>query len=122
AEQLLLANQGKSMEDLAKDNEVVTSTATALTMKSPTLPGAGREPLVVGTAFALEQEGTSNLIKGESGIYKIKVTKKEAAPELDNFSTYAKTLKTSASNRVNGDVFKALKEGAEIDDKRATFY
>ena len=122
AEQLLLANQGKSMEDLAKDNEVVTSTATALTMKSPTLPGAGREPLVVGTAFALEQEGTSNLIKGESGIYKIKVTKKEAAPELDNFSTYAKTLKTSASNRVNGDVFKALKEGAEIEDKRATFY
>ncbi|PRX56359.1 peptidylprolyl isomerase [Flagellimonas meridianipacifica] len=122
AEQLMSANQGKSMESFASDNGVVASTATALTMKSPTLPGAGREPLVVGTAFALAQDGTSGLIKGETGVYMIKVTKKEAAPEIDNFSTYAQTLKTSSSNRVNGDVYNALKEGAEIEDKRATFY
>ncbi len=122
AQQLLSANQGKNMDALAQDNEVVASTATALTMKSPTLPGAGREPLVVGTAFALDENATSGLIEGASGIYMVKVTKKEAAPELDNFSTYAKNLKTSSSNRVNGDVFTALKEGAEIEDKRATFY
>ena len=122
AEQLLSANQGKTMESIASDNNVVASTATALTMKSPTLPGAGREPLVVGTAFALDQDATSGLIKGESGVYMVKVTKKEAAPEVDNFTTYAQTLKTSSSNRVNSDVYNALKEGAEIEDKRATFY
>nr|WP_298997288.1 peptidylprolyl isomerase [uncultured Allomuricauda sp.] len=122
AEQILSANQGKSMEALASDNGVVASTATALTMKSPTLPGAGREPLVVGTAFALGQDATSGLIQGETGVYMIKVTKKEAAPELENFTTYAQNLKTSSSTRVNGDVYNALKEGAEIEDKRATFY
>lgn len=122
AEQIIAANQNKSMEAIASDNSVAQSNASALTMKSPTLPGAGREPLVVGTAFALAQDGTSGLIKGETGVFKIKVTKREVAPNVDNFSTYANTLRTNAANRVNGEVFNALKEGAEIEDKRATFY
>ena len=122
AEQLIAANQGKSLDALAKDNETIVSTATALTRKSPTLPGAGREPYVVGTAFALDKDATSGLLKGESGIYMVKVTNKEDAPELDNFSTYAKTLKTNDFGRVNGDVFNALKEDSDIEDKRATFY
>ncbi|MFT6797774.1 MAG: peptidyl-prolyl cis-trans isomerase D, partial [Maribacter sp.] len=40
----------------------------------------------------------------------------------DNYSTYANTLKSNAANRVNTAVYNALKEGAEIEDKRATFY
>ncbi|SHG47563.1 peptidylprolyl isomerase [Flagellimonas flava] len=122
AEQIIAANQNKTMDALAKDNNVALSNASALTMKSPTLPGAGREPLVVGTAFALPQDGTSSLIQGETGVFMVKVTKKEEAPNVDNFSTYANTLRTNASNRVNGDIYTALKEGAEIEDKRATFY
>ncbi|MEM7483598.1 MAG: peptidylprolyl isomerase [Bacteroidota bacterium] len=122
AEKIMLANQGKDMDTFAKDNNVTVSNASALNMKSPTIPGAGRESLVVGTAFASEQDKASGLIKGETGVFKVKVTKREEAPQIDNFSTYANTLKTSASNRVNGDVYNALKEGAEIEDKRATFY
>ncbi|MEO9512582.1 MAG: peptidylprolyl isomerase [Flavobacteriaceae bacterium] len=122
ATQIIASNQGKTLDVMAKDNNVVVSNATALTMKSPTLPGAGREPLVVGTAFALAQDGISNLIEGETGIFLVKVTKKEDAPAVENFSTYANTLKTNASNRVNSAVYNALKEGAEIEDKRAVFY
>ncbi|UII74691.1 SurA N-terminal domain-containing protein [Flagellimonas sp. HMM57] len=122
AEKIMLANQGKDMDTFAKDNNVTVSNASALTMKSPTIPGAGRESLVVGNAFAMDQDKASGLIKGETGVFKVKVIKREEAPTIDNFSTYANTLKTSASNRVNGDVYNALKEGSEIEDKRATFY
>ena len=122
AEQIIAANQGKSMDAIASENNVSLSNATALTMKSPTIPGAGREPLVVGTAFALAQDQTSGLIKGQTGVFMVKVTKKEAAPSVENFSTYANTLRTSAANRVNGAVYNALKEKADIEDKRATFY
>lgn len=122
AEQIITANQGKALDVMAKDNNVTVSNASALTMKSPTIPGAGREPMVVGTAFSLAQEGISTLIEGETGIFLVKVTKKEEAPTLENFSTYANTLKTNASNRVNSAVYNALKEGAEIEDKRAIFY
>ncbi|MEX0316011.1 MAG: peptidylprolyl isomerase [Allomuricauda sp.] len=122
AQQIISNNTGKSMDAFATDNNVTLSNASALTLKSPTIPGAGREPLVVGTAFALAADATSTLIEGETGVFMVKVTKKEDAPNVDNFSTYANTLKTSAANRVNGAVYTALKEGSEIEDKRATFY
>lgn len=122
AQQIISANQGKALDAVAADNNVSLSNASALTLKSPTIPGAGREPLVVGTAFTLAQDATSSLIEGETGVFIVKVTKKEEAPNVDNFSTYANTLKTNAANQVNNAVYNALKEGAEIEDKRATFY
>ena len=122
AAQIIAANKGKSLEELASANNVTVSTASALTIKSPTIPGAGREPFVVGSAFTLEEGGASNLLKGESGVFMVKVTKKTPAATIDNFSTYAKTLSTSNANRVTSDVYNALKDGADIEDKRATFY
>jgi peptidyl-prolyl cis-trans isomerase D len=122
AAQIIAANKGKSLEDLASANNVTVSTASALTMKSPTIPGAGREPLVVGSAFTLEEGASSGLLIGETGVFMVKVTKKTPAAEIQNFSTYAKTLTTSNANRVNSAVYNALKEGADIEDKRATFY
>ncbi len=122
AEQIISANQGKDMNAIASENGVSLSSATALTVKSPTVPGAGREPLVVGRAFGLDQDQTSGLIKGVTGVFMVKVTKKEEAPSIENFSTYANNLRSSAANRVNGAVYNALKDKAEIEDKRATFY
>lgn len=122
AAQIIEANKGKSMDAFAKDNSVIAATATALTMKSPTIPGAGSEAFVVGTAFGMEEGETSGLIKGDSGVYMLTVTKKEAAPELDNYSTYANNLQSAAAGRVNFAVYNALKEASTIEDKRATFY
>lgn len=122
AAQIIGANKGKSMEAFAKDNNVSATTASSLTVKSPTIPGAGREPLVVGNAFALEQDATSDLIKGESGVFMVTVTKKEEAPQLENYSTYANTLRNSAASKVNTAVYNALKEKSEIEDNRAIYY
>ena len=120
--QIISANKGKSMDELAKDNNVSASTATALTVKSPTIPGSGSEPAVVGTAFAMQEGATSDLIEGNSGIFKLTVTKKTEGPKLDNYSTYATSVKTSRESKVNTAVYAALKESSEIEDKRANFY
>ncbi len=122
AAQIIGQQQGKSIEDLAKDANVSMSNATALTVKSPTIPGAGREPAIVGAAYAMGEGETSGLIEGETGVFMVMVTKKEEAAALDNYSTYANTLKSSSALRVNTSVFDALKEASEIEDNRATFY
>ena len=111
-----------TLEDFATNHGVTTSNASAVTRKAPTIPGAGREPLVVGKAFGLAEGETSGIIQGETGMFMIKVTKKEAGASLDNFSTFANTLANQKRNAVNTGVFNALKEGAEIEDNRATFY
>lgn len=122
AAQIISANQGKAMDAIASDNNTTVSTASALTVKSPTIPGAGSEPAVVGAAFGMKEGDVSGLLEGNTGIFMIEVTKRTEAPKLDNYSTYANTLKSNAANRVNTDVYNALKEGADIEDKRAVFY
>jgi peptidyl-prolyl cis-trans isomerase D len=122
AAQIISANQGKAMDAIASSNNTTVSTASALTVKSPTIPGAGSEPAVVGAAFGMKEGDVSGLLEGNTGIFMIEVTKRTEAPKLDNYSTYANTLKSNAANRVNLDVYNALKEGAEIEDKRAVFY
>ncbi|GGG35958.1 peptidylprolyl isomerase [Croceivirga lutea] len=122
AEQIIAANKGKDMSAFASSNNVTQSTATAVTAKAPTIPGAGREPLVVGTALAMEENQTSGLLKGETGVFMVKVTKKEDAISLPNYATFGTTLSNQNRNAVNTQVFNALKESAEIEDNRADFF
>lgn len=122
AAQIIAANKGKTMDAVAKDNSASVSTASALTVKSPTIPGAGSEPAVVGTAYGMKEGETSGLIQGNTGVFMIQIAKRTKAPKLDNYSTYANTLKSNAANSVNSALYNALKEATEINDKRATFY
>ncbi len=122
AEKIKAANAGKSLEDIASSNNTNVSTATALTAKTPTIPGAGREPLVVGTAFSMNTGDISNLIVGESGVFKFEVTNKEEAPALDNYVTYANALQAANASTVANSIVEALKEKAEIVDNRSIFY
>lgn len=122
AAQIIGEHKGKSMDAIVSDASQSLSNASGLTVKSPTIPGAGSEPAVVGAAFAMGEGETSDLIEGNTGIFMIKVTKKEEAPKLDNYSTYANTLKTNTAGRVNSAVYNALKEASEIEDNRAAFY
>ncbi|WP_047247290.1 peptidylprolyl isomerase [Maribacter thermophilus] len=122
AAQIMAANKGKAMDAIASSNNVSVSTASALTVKSPTIPGAGSEPVVVGTACGMKEGETSDLIEGNTGVFMIQLTKRTEAPKLQNYSTYANTLKNNAANRVNIEVYNALKESSEIEDKRAVFY
>ena len=86
------------------------------------MAGAGREPKVVGEAFGLSVDQTSGLIDGQKGVFIIKVTSKEDAPQLDNYQAISNRLSNSTTNRVNSVVFNALKEASDIEDYRANFY
>ncbi|ALJ05176.1 peptidylprolyl isomerase [Pseudalgibacter alginicilyticus] len=108
-----------TLEDLAKAEKTSVRSASAINMKNPTLSGAGREPLVVGAAFALKEGETSNLIDGNNGVYMIKVTKIEPAVVLDNYQSYANQVEAQKSNVVSSKLYNALKEAADIEDNRA---
>ncbi|PNQ75226.1 peptidylprolyl isomerase [Hanstruepera neustonica] len=119
AEQIKSRITATTVEDLAKAENLTARTSLALTMKNPTLSGVGREPLVIGTAFGMEQDETSGLIEGETGIFMIKVVKKELATEMDNYQGFANQVQTAKVNAVNTRLYNALKEAAEIEDNRA---
>ncbi|MEZ4855664.1 MAG: peptidylprolyl isomerase [Gelidibacter sp.] len=113
---------GTTLEEVAKSENVTVSSASAVNMKNPTLSGAGVEAKVVGTAFGLKEGETSKLIDGTKGVFMVQVTKKTAAPKLDNYQPVANRLSTTRVNAVQGKVYTALKDAADIDDNRAKFY
>ena len=122
AEQIISKYQGKTMEQIIQEAGASKNTVSAITMKSPTLAGAGLEPAVVGTAFALEVGETSKLIKGETGVFLVKVIEKNEAIKLPNFSTFANTITQGNRAKATRNAYEALKKGAKIEDFRSEFY
>ncbi|AXG68292.1 chaperone SurA [Kordia sp. SMS9] len=107
---------------LASASGNVEQQATSLSMLSPIVPGAGEEPKVVGTAFALEQGATSRLIEGNSGVYIIQVVSKEEAPAKDTYLAESNALRTERVSKALSSVSDALKSSSEIEDNRGEFY
>ena len=91
-------------------------------MKNPTLSGAGREPLVIGTAFGLTEGSVSNVVVGENGVYVVEITKITPATDIPNYQANANQVRTTRTNAIDTDLFNALKEAANIEDYRSVFY
>mgnify|MGYP003316766936 FL=1 len=113
---------GKDINTIADNQKQTVKSAVALNMKNPTLAGAGREPLVIGTAFGLNEGEMSEPISGNTGVYIVKVTKITPATELNSYQAVANRVGKSKENAVNTQLYNALKEAAEIEDNRAVFY
>ena len=113
---------GTDMQDIASGANVVLKSATALTRSNPTIAGAGTEPAVVGAAFGKAAGETTQLIDGETGVFMVKVLAHNPAPQLENYQTYANQLNAAATSALNNNVFNALKNAADIEDNRASFY
>ena len=111
-----------TLDEIATAEGQTIKTAVAVNMKNPTLSGAGREPLVIGTAFGLAEGATSELISGNSGVYAVQVTKVTAAAALPSYQAAANRVGKAKENAVNTQLYNALKDAAEIEDNRAVFY
>jgi peptidyl-prolyl cis-trans isomerase D len=109
-----------TLEDLATAEKTSVRTATGINMKNPTISGAGREPLVVGAAFGLNEGEVSNLIEGVKGVYMVQVTKVTPAVELDSYQAAANRVEQQKSSVVNTKLYNALKDAADIEDNRAS--
>jgi peptidyl-prolyl cis-trans isomerase D len=108
-----------NLEALATAEKTSVKTALAINMKDPIITGAGREPLVVGSAFGLKQGKTSKLIEGDFGVYMVQVTKVEPAVKLDNYQAAANRVEQQKLNVVSTKLYDALKNSSEIEDNRA---
>jgi len=114
---------GTTLQELASSQNVTVKTASALTRATPTIAGAGTEPVVVGAAFGVGVNGTTELIDGETGVFKVRVLAEQPAVALENYSSYVNQIKSGlVVNAINTRIFNALKAIADIEDNRGDFY
>jgi peptidyl-prolyl cis-trans isomerase D len=113
---------GSSLGEIASALEREIQNADDIRFTTTSLPGAGAEPKVIGTAFAMEANTVSGPIKGQNGIFVVEVLRKEDAIVPEDLSATKRQLQTSVANRVPGDVLQAIKNNARIEDNRSMFY
>ena len=112
---------GASLDAIAKANKVAVQQAVDLTMENPSLPSAGFEPKVVGTAFAASTGKISDPIEGNTGVYVVVNKATTKAPKLKKHDEYVAKLKQQVAS-YSGRVVGALRNEADIQDNRAEFY
>lgn len=113
---------GSSLEEIASNQNSSVQSANAVNLDNPTLPGAGREPAVVGTAFGMEPGQVSKPITGDKGVYVVELLNRNEAPEMDSYKNLADQETAQRRAEAAQRAFEALKEKADIEDNRAKFY
>lgn len=113
---------GKSIEELATANGLQAQNLTDLRFTNPSLMGIGYEPKVVGAIFGAKENVVTGPIKGESGVFVVKVVSVNRPTETGDLAVEKQSLQSTYTNRASSSVFEALKENAKIEDRRAKFY
>lgn len=122
AEQLKAQMAGKTdLASLASSLGTTVGQATDINFESYSIPGLGVEPAIAGAASALENGAVSKPVAGSNGVYVIKATSVNKGIDSD-IANEKYQNKMAMGYRVSVQAFDALRENAEIVDKRAKFY
>lgn len=103
-----------------KDATVYTN--SSLKLNTNTLTSAGFDPVAVGMAFSLEDGKRTAPYAGESGVLLIETQTKTSAPAVGDYTLFKTQLQQSAVNRNTSSIAEAIKQNAQIVDKRYKFY
>ena len=114
-------SQNNDLESLANSFNTQVNEATDISFRSYSVPNAGVEPKMVAAATTADAEKITGPIQGENNVFVLKVTSitKDDAANVE--MQKAQTMRQYQS-RANYEAFEALKENANIVDKRSKFY
>ena len=120
-----LKNKYKStidIESIAIENNIEVENASAVTQSDPILVGAGPEPYIIGSSFSLMEDETSELLKGNNGIYIIRLNSKQTAEEFNLVQDKTNPSTDSELERMSLLIPEILESNSEIVDNRSFYY
>ena len=122
AEKIISSIKSSNLDEIASLNNVDVQTALSVNINNPVISGVGNEPSVVGYAMGINKDVTSSAIIGNSGVFYIYVTDRRKASSLENYQNMVNLINSTRSSNVRSKTYDALKDKAEIEDFRSTFY
>ena len=93
-----------------------------LKLSSNSLPNVGFAPEAVGKAFALENGQRTAPFATENGVLILELVQTTPAPQIADYSQYRQQLMQQFENRTGFNIANAVKEYADIDDRRYKFF
>ncbi len=119
-----LKGKTEPLEDLAKlfGSDASVNSISDLKLSTPSIPGAGFDPVLFGSMMSVEANKRSKPIIGERGVVVADVQNKTIAPGMGDYSMFKTQLQQTLNNRGGYYVVEALKEAAKIEDNRYKFF
>jgi len=103
-----------------RDASVYSNSSLKLSANSMT--SVGFDPPAVGKAFSLEGGQRSKPFAGETGVMIFEMQNKTIAPSIGDYTMFKNQLEQTANRTNSFNIAEAIKEAANIDDKRYKFY
>lgn len=113
-----------SLEDLAKayPRDAVVGSSSDVKLSSNNIPNIGFDPIAIGKAFSVESGKRTKPFAGESGVTVIEVQNKTVAPSMGDYTIFKDQLLRNANNRSGLEIADAIRDKAEIEDRRYKIY
>ncbi len=121
AELISAKMKGNTLEEIASNNGVSVSTASNVSLASPTLSGVGAEPMIIGAMMGSSEGKLVNKLAGSKGVFAFDVTGKQAVVELPNYEIARKKIADKVELKSNS-IYNSLKSSYELSDNRALLY
>ena len=110
-----------TLEAAAELFDAEIQSAEGISLASYRLGAAGVEPAVIGAALALESNTTSAPVKGNMGVYMIRIGEKTVAEGELNAEQEIQQLNMRTSYSAPYQAIALIEENAEVEDNRARF-
>ncbi len=111
-----------SFDEIASTYEVSVDTARNASFASDYVGGIGNEPKVQAAAFALEEGERSEPIEGQAGVYVLEIIRQAEVQPTTNVATIRNQMTSPKTSELRSALMEAMKENAEINDNRFTYY
>ncbi|HEX8061548.1 MAG TPA: peptidylprolyl isomerase [Cyclobacteriaceae bacterium] len=113
-----------SLEDLAKaySRDAVIGSSSDVKLSAAQIQNIGYDPVAIGRAFSVENGKRTKPFAGESGVTVIEVQNKTLAPGIDDYSLFKSQIEKAADARGGLEIAEAIKDKADIEDRRYKIY
>ncbi len=123
AEDLVKRMKGNTdLNALASELGTTVQPVNDMLLSAFSIPGGFTEYEVVGWIFAMETGQTSVPLKGETGVYVVKINNTSAAPQPEDVTTERTGQQSRVRGRVESALYNALREATGVKDNRSRFY
>ena len=114
---------GKTVEEIAGKLKLqVSQPVPNVNFNTAGLPDLGNEPLLVGTVAAMKAKSMSKAIAGSEGVFTVFVDAKTDAPAQKDYKAQQTAQLAQITQRVDSEVYEALKKNANVTEHLVRFY
>ncbi len=110
-----------SLADVAKKFKTTVKSSLAVSLASPLIPSVGRSLGLIGAINASKEGDILRGVKDKTGVFIVKITKRDAATELSNYDAFRKQI-FAKLQLSSVKMYNALEKETEIVDNRALYY